>query len=41
MDESEGVWLESRRFGFEMVLVRPDDERWVEAVLAKARQTKG
>ena len=41
MDESEGVGLESRRFGFEMVLVRPDDERWIEAVIAKARRTRG
>jgi hypothetical protein len=41
VDESEGVWLESRRFGFEMVLVRPDDERWVEAVIAEAKRTKG
>ncbi len=41
VDESEGVWLESRRFGFEMVLVRPDDDRWSEAVIAKARRSKG
>ena len=41
VDESEGVWLESRRFNFEMVLASPDDERWVDAVIAKARRMKG
>ncbi|WP_406694684.1 hypothetical protein V5E97_26870 [Singulisphaera sp. Ch08] len=37
VDESEGVWLESQRHGFKMVLVRPDDPFWAEAVRAKAR----
>jgi hypothetical protein len=39
VDESEGVWLESRRHGFAMVLVRPDDESWADAVLARARRS--
>ncbi|SIO60911.1 hypothetical protein SAMN05444166_6571 [Singulisphaera sp. GP187] len=37
VDESEGVWLESQRHGFEMVLVRPEDSAWADAVMAKAR----
>ncbi|AGA25287.1 hypothetical protein [Singulisphaera acidiphila] len=37
VDESEGVWLESQRHGFDIVLVRPDDPAWAEAVVAKAR----
>jgi hypothetical protein len=37
VDESEGVWLESQRHGFEMVFVRPDDAAWTDAVMAKAR----
>jgi hypothetical protein len=37
VDESEGVWLEARRHGFEMVLVLPDDTAWADAVMAKAR----
>jgi hypothetical protein len=37
VDESEGVWLESRRHGFKMVLVRPDDSAWADSVMAKAR----
>jgi hypothetical protein len=37
VEESEGVWLESRRFGFEMVLVRQDDPGWADAVMAKAK----
>ncbi|SIN81928.1 hypothetical protein SAMN05444166_1080 [Singulisphaera sp. GP187] len=37
VDESEGVWLESQRHGFKMVLVRPDDNAWAKAVRAMAQ----
>ena len=32
VDDSQGVLIESKRHGFEMVLVRPDDTEWVAAV---------
>jgi hypothetical protein len=35
VDNSEGVKEEGRRFGFSVVHVRPDDEKWVEAVRAR------
>lgn len=42
VDESEGVWLESRRHGFEMVWVGADDPAWTDSVVAKARSmTRG
>jgi hypothetical protein len=31
--ESEGVRIESQRHGFQMVLARPDDESWADAVI--------
>jgi hypothetical protein len=34
VDNSEGVKEEGRRFGFQVLHVRPDDLRWVEAVRA-------
>lgn len=37
VDESEGVWLESRRHGFKMVLIRSEDPAWADSVLAKFR----
>lgn len=37
VDESEGVWRESQRHGFTMVLLRPDDPAWADSVLARAR----
>jgi hypothetical protein len=35
IDNSEGVKEEGRRFGFSVVLVRPDDEEWSRAVLSR------
>ena len=35
VDNSEGVGEEGRRFGFRVVVVRPDDERWGDAVRAR------
>ena len=40
VDDSEGVRLEGERHGFEVVVVHPDDERWVDVVLARARAIK-
>jgi hypothetical protein len=36
VDNSEGVGEEGRRFGFAVVVVRPDDEEWPRAVLARS-----
>jgi hypothetical protein len=36
VDDSEGVRMEGRQYGFSVVVVSPDDERWVEKVLAAA-----
>jgi hypothetical protein len=33
VDDSEGVQMESRQFGFEMVLVRPEDDDWAAKVI--------
>jgi hypothetical protein len=35
VDNSEGVGEEGRRFGFDVLVVRPDDEVWFDAVLAR------
>ncbi|RSK35515.1 hypothetical protein [Hymenobacter metallilatus] len=32
VDDSEGVRLEGERHGFRVLVVRPDDERWTEAL---------
>ncbi|MFO1093489.1 MAG: hypothetical protein U0992_09280 [Planctomycetaceae bacterium] len=37
VDDSEGVLLEGRQFGFEVVVVRPDDLQWADVVLDAAR----
>jgi hypothetical protein len=37
VDDSEGVADEGREFGFDVVVVRPDDPDWTSAVLAAAR----
>ena len=34
VDDSEGVLMEARKFGFKAVLVRPDDPCWLETVIA-------
>ena len=33
VDESEGVAIEARRFGFFVVRVRPDDPRWADRLM--------
>jgi hypothetical protein len=33
VDDSEGVQMEAKQFGFRMVLVRPEDDDWAEIVL--------
>ena len=38
VDDSEGVAIEGREFGFEVVVVRPDDPDWTAAVLSAARR---
>jgi hypothetical protein len=37
VDDSEGVAIEGRQHGFSVVVVRPDDADWAEAVLEAAR----
>jgi hypothetical protein len=34
VDDSEGVQLEARQYNYNMVLVRPDDHAWADAVLS-------
>jgi hypothetical protein len=34
VDDSEGVLMEARKFGFKAILVRPDDPYWLETVIA-------
>jgi hypothetical protein len=41
VDDSEGVWEESVRFRFPMVLVRPGDADWAGKVLTAARIMMG
>jgi hypothetical protein len=36
IDNSLGVWEEGRRFGFHVLVVRPDDASWSNAVLRAA-----
>ena len=38
VDDSVGVALEGRRFGFRVLVVRPDDPNWSRAVLQAARR---
>jgi hypothetical protein len=38
VDDSEGVGEEGRRFGFDVVVVRPDDLEWTGKVLAAVRR---
>jgi hypothetical protein len=33
VDDSPGVMMEAERLGFRAILIRPDDENWVQAVL--------
>jgi hypothetical protein len=37
IDDSEGVLLESKRYGFSMILVRPEDDDWMKTVKAGLR----
>lgn len=37
VDDSEGVALEGRRYGFHVLVVRPDDPGWSRTVLQAAR----
>jgi len=37
VDESEGVWIESQRYGFRIARVHPTDMCWGDAVLEIAR----
>ena len=36
IDDSEGVAIECRRYGFEVNMIRPEDECWRQTVLAAA-----
>ncbi|MCC3157276.1 hypothetical protein LJ737_08500 [Hymenobacter sp. 15J16-1T3B] len=38
VDDSEGVRLEGERHGFRVLVVRPEDEEWVETVQRKLLQ---
>ncbi len=40
VDESEGVWLEGRRYGFEVCRVHPNDDGWAAAVRAATDRLK-
>ena len=33
VDDSEGVQMEAKQFGFQMVLVRPEDDDWADKIL--------
>jgi len=37
VDESEGVWIESQKYGFRIALVHPTELGWGDVVLANAR----
>jgi hypothetical protein len=42
IDDSKGVWLEGKNYGFQVLVISPDDEGWADKVLdavAQARQT--
>ena len=41
VDDSEGVAEEGRVFGFQVVVVSPDDRRWTERVIEAARRMRG
>jgi hypothetical protein len=41
VDDSDGVAEEGRRFGFPVVVVRPDDRDWTGQVLNAARRLRG
>ena len=34
VDDSQGAVLEGKRYGFQVIQVSPQDEQWVENVLA-------
>ena len=37
LDDSEGVRLEGERYGFQVLVVRPDDAQWAEKVRATVK----
>jgi hypothetical protein len=40
VDDSDGVAEEGRQYGFQVVVVRPDDRNWTEQVLEAARRLR-
>ena len=38
VDDSEGVKMEGEEYGFQVVVVTPEDEQWVDRVLCAARE---
>lgn len=40
VDDSDGLRLEGEQYGFDVVVVRPEDEDWTGVVLARARDQR-
>lgn len=34
VDDSEGVQIEGQRFGFQVLVIAPEDEKWLDKVFA-------